>query len=394
MTIGIYARDFAEWAGGLDILRLVTAALTNGENRLQADLRVLVPLEQCQSRTRPHYAFSPQDIRDFFPDLSDGETLVFYEEEEFLTTLERNEVDVLIPVHTLPSPPLPIPWVGYVYDFQHRYIPEHYTPEERCRRDALFAGVLNGTGAVIVNSRTVLGDINRFFPERRARVFALPFCPVARPDWFSAAPQRLAQHSVPRRFFAVCNQFWIHKEHRTVFRAYAQIQDEARERGVGLICTGRMEDRRFIPPEHIASLRRELNALGIAGDTHLLGHIPKRDQVEIVKSSEALIQPTLFEGGPGGGAVYDAISLGVPCILSDIPVNREVEGDSLYYFTPKCADELAERMHRILNHPPARPSISQLTQTQKRRMAKLHQCLMEAIAEVRQRRREDATSPD
>lgn len=383
MTIGIYAKDFAEWAGGLDILRFVTAALADGKNGRAADLRILVPLEQCQSPAQPHYAFTPEDICDFFRDLNDVAKPVFYEKDDFDNTIDQNRIDVLIPVHTLPIPPLRVPWVGYVYDFQHRYIPEHYTHEEQCRRDALFAGVLNGTRAVIVNSRSVLEDVDRFFPKRTARIFALPFCPVAQPDWVCAAPQRLTHYGLPTRFFAVCNQFWIHKEHRTVFKAYAQIKDEARERGVGLVCTGRMEDRRFIPPEYIASLQEELRSLGISGDTHLLGHIPKRDQIEIVKSSEALIQPTLFEGGPGGGAVYDAISLGVPCVLSDIPVNRESQGDNLVYFTPKCAEELAERMHDILNNPPARPSAAQLMQTQRCRMARLNQCLLEAIAEVR-----------
>lgn len=383
MKIGICARDFAEWAGGLDLLRLITAALAEGTRYMGDDLSILVPLDQCRSRARPEYAFSRQDIRDFFRSFKDVAKLIFYEEEEFANTLDEGEVDVLIPVHTLPNPPLPVPWVGYVYDFQHRYIPEHYTLKERERRDSLFTGVLNGTRAVVVNSRSVLEDVHRFFPKRAARVFALPFCPAAQPDWFRPAPWRLEQYGLPKRFFAVCNQFWIHKEHRTVFKAYAQIQDEARELGVGLVCTGRMEDRRFIPPGHIASLRRELILLGISGDTYLLGHIPKRDQIEVVRSSEALIQPTLFEGGPGGGAVYDAVSLGVPCILSDIPVNREVRGRNLYYFTSKSADELAERMRGMLNYRPDRLSASQLMRIQKHRMERLRACLMQAISEVR-----------
>ena len=37
--------------------------------------------------------------------------------------------------------------------------------------------------------------------------------------------------------------------------------------------------------------------------------INKKDQLSLIRSAKALIQPTLFEGGPGGGSCRDAISL-------------------------------------------------------------------------------------
>ena len=73
---------------------------------------------------------------------------------------------------------------------------------------------------------------------------------------------------------------------------------------------------------------------GIKDRVQILGLIPKRDQIELLKHSCALIQPTLFEGGPGGGAVYEAFSLRVPAIVSDIPINRELPADDLHHFFP------------------------------------------------------------
>jgi hypothetical protein len=59
------------------------------------------------------------------------------------------------------------------------------------------------------------------------------------------------------------------------------------------------------------------------------GVIPKRHQVELVKGATALIQPTLFEGGPGGLSVplHDTLVLD-----SDIPVNREIRSDDVLFF--------------------------------------------------------------
>jgi glycosyltransferase involved in cell wall biosynthesis len=58
----------------------------------------------------------------------------------------------------------------------------------------------------------------------------------------------------------------------------------------------------------------------------------------------ALVQPTLFEGTPGGLAVADAVSLGVPVIASDIPVNREISEGEVSYFKPGSVLDLAEKM--------------------------------------------------
>jgi glycosyltransferase involved in cell wall biosynthesis len=44
----------------------------------------------------------------------------------------------------------------------------------------------------------------------------------------------------------------------------------------------------------------------------------------LIENASCLIQPTLYEGGPGGGAVYDAYMYGIPIILSDIEINNEV----------------------------------------------------------------------
>ena len=73
--------------------------------------------------------------------------------------------------------------------------------------------------------------------------------------------------------------------------------------------------------------------------------MPKLDQIHLLRSSIALIQPTFFEGGPGGGSVYDAVSVGCSCIISDIAVNRELASESLVtYFKVGDANDLANVM--------------------------------------------------
>ena len=40
--------------------------------------------------------------------------------------------------------------------------------------------------------------------------------------------------------------------------------------------------------------------LGLEQRVRVLGLVPKRDQIEIMKKACAVLQPTRFEGGPGG----------------------------------------------------------------------------------------------
>ena len=68
----------------------------------------------------------------------------------------------------------------------------------------------------------------------------------------------------------------------------------------------------------------------------------------LLKKSIAVIQPTLFEGGPGGGASYDAISLGKPLIVSDIAVNREIEeNERVFFFMAKNTNSLMKKMNEV-----------------------------------------------
>ena len=94
-------------------------------------------------------------------------------------------------------------------------------------------------------------------------------------------------------------------------------------RDVHLVCTGATDDNRF--PDYFSMFTDEVEKLGLKDQVHILGHIPKQDQLALLNGSLAVVQPTLYEGGPGGGSVYDAMSYGIPTIVSDIPINREIE---------------------------------------------------------------------
>jgi glycosyltransferase involved in cell wall biosynthesis len=123
-----------------------------------------------------------------------------------------------------------------------------------------------------------------------------------------------------------------------------------------------------------------LEKTGLKDRVKILGLIPKRDQIELLKHCCALIQPTLFEGGPGGGAVYDAFSLGVPALVSDIPVNRELPADeSVRFFPAGDAAALAARMTEQLAKSPPQFERAELLATGRQRRLAAGEVLWSAI---------------
>jgi glycosyltransferase involved in cell wall biosynthesis len=72
------------------------------------------------------------------------------------------------------------------------------------------------------------------------------------------------------------------------------------------------------------------------------GWIPREQLFELYRGARGFIYPSTFEGF--GMPVLEAMAAGIPLACSDIPVLREVAGDSPIYFDP--LDE--EAMHRAL----------------------------------------------
>jgi glycosyltransferase involved in cell wall biosynthesis len=91
-----------------------------------------------------------------------------------------------------------------------------------------------------------------------------------------------------------------------------------------------------------------INDHNLQSQISLMGIIPRNEQLLLMKHSQAVLQPSLFEGW--STVIEDAISLQVPVIASSLPVNIEQLGPDGNYFEPHDAEKLAE----ILNKFPVR----------------------------------------
>jgi len=276
------------------------------------------------------------------------------------------------------SPDFPVPWVGYLFDYQHKYLPDFFTEEERDKRDASFARMLASAPAVVVHSKAAQQDIEAFNPDHTSTVFALPIAPLPNADWFAEDLIGVVKkYGLPERYFLISNQFWRHKSHLTAFEALSLLRRNDEFNDVVVVCTGLTRDSRH--PGYFPEVQKRIGELGLGEALKIVGYIPKLDQIQLMKRAVALIQPTLFEGSPGGLCVYDALALGVRAIVSDIPVNLEIQEPNVTFFKAASAENLAERMAIALREPAPWIDKERQLELARQRTTQLGERLMDAI---------------
>lgn len=336
-TIGVTVDDFSTLAGATDFIVSVVDGLVRAAEGRRVVALFRRPADRCQPAMRRLLAAGMPQVR-MIAVPRGGEALA--------AVCRARGIDVLGPfTRDPPEQRFPVPWFGYLYDFQHRHLPQYFDRATIEARNAAFAAMLDTAEAVVVHSRSVRDDAERFFPAMRARVFPLPVSAAATPEWLGTDPAAAqAQYGIGSTYLMVANQFWIHKRHETAIEAFARIA--GRHPDLRLVMTGATEDSRA--PDHMRDLARLIVRLGVADRVHILGFIPKLDQIAILRGARALLQPTAFEGAPGGHGVYEAIALGVPAVLSDIPVNREIEPFVAGYFPLGDATALAAAIEAVL----------------------------------------------
>jgi glycosyltransferase involved in cell wall biosynthesis len=364
MRVLIPLHQLTAWAGGLDLTRTLVDALASAARQHDLDLVFARPAERnVGPPSAAALATLTDEMTRGFRSVScsgDGRALMHAAIE--------TDAQVIFPT-MMPIRGSHVRKVGYIYDFQHLDLPHLFTNDECDRRSQTFLDLAEKSDAMFCTSRFVADGIVLGLGVPRDRVFVLPFLPQADPAWFEidiAATQ--ARYGVGTRYLIICNHFWIHKDHGTALQAFARVLATAEHADLRLVMTG--DTRDFRDPAYFGTLQMLMHDLGIAERCHVLGLIPKRDQIGLLRGALAMLQPTRYEGSPGGMSSFQAAGLGVPALLSDIEVNREAQGAGIRHFRAGNADDLARQIGDLLAQSAARPDRAELeSAVQSRRIA-------------------------
>jgi glycosyltransferase involved in cell wall biosynthesis len=251
--------------------------------------------------------------------------------------LDDLEADVVFPALASLGREFPVPWIGWIPDFQHRRLPEHFSPAGRRSRDDAYRQLAEEASHLVVSSRDAHSDLMRWLPVASERVSVLPFRTVPGAAWFTGDPRaRSLAFGLPQKYLIFPSQFWAHKNHRVVFEALGLL----RKMGVPdvvLVCTGLRRDTRSAG--HFGELSRYVEEHRLEDRVRFLGLLPRGAQIDLLRGAAAVVQPSLFEGW--SAVVEDARVLGKRIYVSDIPVHREQEPDHASFFPAELPESLA-----------------------------------------------------
>lgn len=375
MRVLLPLHGFVRWNGGLDLIRLLVSALDSMAVR-EIELSFAVPVDSTPSRLM-HAGFrkfrqfvarstggSPAGSRDALVQaalrmIGDRPVVRCTDSSKGVVVAARaTRSDFVFPSMNPLGRDGP-PRVAYLFDFQHRYLPHLFSARTRYNRDRRFKALAADATGIVVNSRAVADDVVRFLGFPSSKILAMPFSPYALPRWFDTRPEDARRkYGISGRYLLVCNHFWKHKDHATALRAFARLRERTPFSDLQLVMTGDPIDHR--DPRHYARLQELARSLAVFDCAHFLGLIPKDDQLALMRGCEVLLQPTHFEGGPGGGSVYEAVGLGVPAVVSDIPINLEIDQGEVCFFRKGDAEHLAESVAELLSSPRPRPTREEL----------------------------------
>jgi glycosyltransferase involved in cell wall biosynthesis len=343
LTLGVQLINEPEWIGG-------TLYLHN----------LVICLARLPESERPHVRLlgSPEVISHFYNEW--GHLPIFPSHSvkspwgrftRFLgADLKESEIDVVYPGFGTAVPSaVTIRWIP---DFQHRYLPELFSASELAARDHAIGEIAACSGVVVFSSAVALADFCRFYPDHSAVPFVWHFCSIV--NTMSAPLKEVVKkYDLPEKYLYLPNQFWAHKNHITVLKALALLREKY-DIIIPLVCTGLMNDRRN--DKHISGLFHFIDTHGMSNQVHMLGLIDRKEQIEVLRHAAAIVQPSLFEGW--STVVEDTRSIGRPIFLSDIPVHREQNPQTGYFFSPESDHELAELLVRYWAKLPAGPDIA------------------------------------
>jgi len=237
-----------------------------------------------------------------------------------------------------------VPTLEWIADFQHRHLPEFFTPQELELRDAGHDMAAKDAHGILVSSEAARDDLYNFHPEAVGKAHVLRFVANVTDSGKIPSKEGLADHyRLAEPYFHIPNQLWAHKNHKVVVQALQILK--SRGKAPLVISTGHTEDYRN--PGFFKKLKARVGAAGVADRIRFLGMVPFKDLSAFMRYAVAMINPSLFEGW--STTVEEAKSIGKTILLSDIPVHREQAPERGIYFPPDDPDQLAGQMLTVLN---------------------------------------------
>lgn len=258
------------------------------------------------------------------------------QDRQAIASYQKLNIDCLFESATYHGWACPIPALTWIPDFQHHHLQYLFSKRAWWRRELGFRLSFLGRAHVMLSSEDASSDFAHHYSWSKASTFIVPFAvPAPKPASETEIAAVKAEHGLPDQWFYCPNQFWEHKNHEVLVHALAIAVKT--NPNICIVCSGSTKDTRN--PDYFSRLKVLAGTLDVERNFRVLGLIPYEHVGILMQGSQALINPSKFEGW--STVVEEAKATATPMILSDIAVHKEQCGNAAVYFRSDDAAALA-----------------------------------------------------
>ena len=271
--------------------------------------------------------------------------------------LKLNKKNIFVGIMSLPK--LIFTDIGYIFDCQHLHLRSNFNFFQRIYRSTFFLITLIFSKRILVNSKSVKNDLIRFYPIINPnKIINLPFMPIIK-NKIKNSKYLLKKYDYnffgdSKKFLLISNRWWDHKNHLIVIKAFNEIKYSSEKNfdfeNSFLVISGSKKGNK--DSTKIAdNAKNYLKKNDLERNVFILDHIPDDFHNLLISKCLGIIQPTLFEGGPGGFCAWEAIGQNKPLALSNIEINIELKEyvQGLTYFNPHSKEQIKNVLIKLFN---------------------------------------------
>ena len=255
----------------------------------------------------------------------------------------RDRLDVLL-AHDNRPPLAPCPVVTLIHDAAFARHPEFFSTYDRIWMNRTIPFSLRHSARVVTDSqfsKDELVDLYGVAPDRLT-VYQNAVDPIFLDPTTRSSP-------VEPPFFLAVGNVQPRKNISTLIRAYRILLEREPTLPERLVLAGNSQYQAERLLDEAADLRE-------SGRMVYVGYLSDPDLVGLIQHATAFVYPSVYEGF--GLPPLEAMGVGAPTIVSDIPVMREVVADAAIRVPPMDAGALADALSRVRDDPSLRTSLA------------------------------------
>lgn len=214
--------------------------------------------------------------------------------------------------------------------------PEAVSLPSRVYRRMSYPRSVRLADAVIINSRSIQGEIDRFLEVEPSKLRLI--YEAVDHDLFNVGPADEARaavtsHGVTRPFVLFVSSLWPYKNCDGLLRAWAHARSRLGDRQ--LVIVGAPRDQ-----EYAAELKALASGLCITDDVVFLGGVALEETVKFYRAADVFVYPSLNE--TFGLPILEAMACGCPVVTSNVSAMPEIAGTAAILVDPHDPRSIAQ----------------------------------------------------